>query len=88
MSMDRLLSFLRAKTGFEFAVYAVFSVSFVHGLLTGEVWFFGRTSSFTVSAADRPLVYLATMAFSGLCVVGLGVSVRAWWRNRGRWFRE
>lgn len=88
MSMERLLAFLRAKTGFEFAVYTIFSASFLHGLLTGEVFFVGRTGAFTATAAERPLWYWPIMAFSAFCLVGLVISVRAWWRNRNRWFRE
>ena len=86
--MERTALVLRARTGLEWAVYILFTYAFFHGLITGELTFWGRSASFTVTRMANPMWFWSLMAFSFMCVVGLAMSVRKWWRNRGRWFPE
>jgi hypothetical protein len=86
--MERLLRFLRAKRSFEVVVYLLFSFSFVYGVVTGKIFFFGRSDVFTATISEAPWWYWSIMAFSAFCVLGLYATIRAWLRNKGRWFRE
>jgi len=86
--MERLLAFLRAKRGFEFVIYVIFSLSFIYGIVTGRVFFVSRSGSFTATMSDALWWYWSIMVFSAFCVLGLFATIRAWLRNKWQWFRE
>ena len=81
------LSFFRARTGLEWALYISAPFFLVAGLYTGTI-FIPTRSGVSINKFDHPFWFWGAMVFHSLCLIGLIVSLRSRSRNKDRWFPD